>query len=195
MHQLRSRPTRARIAMMNCRSPQPAIGRRASRAARFCHREPDALRCASCTVCRAAKHCEQQEGRRRTGKPNCNMANGRSSCGRVAEKRYTEFLRFACSIQRLKMTSNESAKTPGFAEDPVRPSRPTNARSGEEIYRSLRETLEDRCYGSYVMINTETEEYVLGSTTSEAHANFMERFGAEAPGWCTRIGVSVFATL
>lgn len=66
--------------------------------------------------------------------------------------------------------------------------------AGERRYKSIRATLERHHYGSYVMINTCTGEYVLGATTSQAHADFIENFGESAPGWCTRIGASVFAT-
>jgi hypothetical protein len=69
--------------------------------------------------------------------------------------------------------------------------RPTG---GPRTYSRLRPALERDHFGSYVMINTDTAEYVVAATTSEAHAAFIERFGESAPGWCTRIGVSVFAT-
>jgi hypothetical protein len=66
--------------------------------------------------------------------------------------------------------------------------------TGEAIYGSIRELLEQSHFGSYVMINTVTAEYVIGSTTSQTHAEFIGRFGEQAPGWCTRVGASVFAT-
>lgn len=66
--------------------------------------------------------------------------------------------------------------------------------SGEVLYRSMQETLERDHLGAYVIINTETAEYVIGSTTSEVHTEFIDQFGEDAPGWCTRIGASVFAT-
>jgi hypothetical protein len=68
-------------------------------------------------------------------------------------------------------------------------------KSGAVQYDALRARLERDHYGAYVMINTATAEYVVAPTTSEVHAAFIERFGVEAPGWCTRIGTSVFATL
>ena len=43
------------------------------------------------------------------------------------------------------------------------------------------------------MINTATSDYVVAPTTSEVHTAFIERFGENAPGWSTRIGVSIFA--
>lgn len=66
--------------------------------------------------------------------------------------------------------------------------------AGEALYGSIRESLEQNHFGSYVMINTDTAEYVIGPTTSQVHAEFIRRFGEQAPGWCTRIGASVFAT-
>ena|SRR5712691_10247875 len=86
----------------------------------------------------------------------------------------------------------QSTTVPGFQE--THDASPTDIRDGREIYLSLREALESEYYGSYVMIDTRTGQYVLGATTSEVHAKFLERFGIDAPGWCTRIGVSVFAT-
>jgi hypothetical protein len=66
--------------------------------------------------------------------------------------------------------------------------------SGERRYKSLKEELEREHYGSYVMINIDTSEYVIAPTTSQVHAEFIHRFGEDVPGWCTRIGASVFAT-
>jgi hypothetical protein len=86
----------------------------------------------------------------------------------------------------------ESATAPGFQEE--QQASPAGIREGKEIYRSLKEKLESQHYGSYVMIEARTEQYVLGATTSEVHSKFIERFGIDAPGWCTRIGVSIFAT-
>ena len=74
-------------------------------------------------------------------------------------------------------------------------SRPRAPKSGEAQYDRIRGELEKDHYGDYEMINTDTSEYVVAPTTSAAHAAFIEKFGADAPGWCTRIGVSVFATL
>jgi hypothetical protein len=61
-------------------------------------------------------------------------------------------------------------------------------------YSSLQAHLEQQHYGSYVMIDVETLEYVIAQTASKTHAKFMEKFGENGCGWCTRIGVSVFAT-
>jgi hypothetical protein len=67
------------------------------------------------------------------------------------------------------------------------------SRAGEAHYARIREALEKDHYGAYVMINTETAEYAVAPTTSEVVGEFIERFGENAPGWCTRIGASVFA--
>jgi hypothetical protein len=63
-----------------------------------------------------------------------------------------------------------------------------------KAYARIRAALEREHFGSYVMINTDTAEYVVAGTTSDVHAAFIEKFGEGAPGWCTRIGTSVFAS-
>jgi hypothetical protein len=67
--------------------------------------------------------------------------------------------------------------------------------SGEEIYEALKRRLEAQYRGAYVMINLRDGQFVVGETTSDVHSKFIAQFGADAAGWCTRIGVSVFATL
>jgi predicted metal-dependent phosphoesterase TrpH len=69
------------------------------------------------------------------------------------------------------------------------------AEIGKRRYAPLKENLERDHFGAYVMINTDTSDYVVAPTTSEVYAAFVERFGEDASGWCTRIGVSVFATI
>lgn len=66
-------------------------------------------------------------------------------------------------------------------------------RRGESLYQRLRADLEAKHFGRYVMINTETGDYVTGETLSVAHTEFLNRYGLDAPGWGTRIGVSAFA--
>jgi hypothetical protein len=63
-----------------------------------------------------------------------------------------------------------------------------------KVYARIKDALERDHLGSYVMINTDTSDYVVAPTTSDVHAAFIEKFGVDAPGWCTRIGASVFAT-
>jgi hypothetical protein len=75
-----------------------------------------------------------------------------------------------------------------------RPAEDLEHLAGEALYGSIRKSLEQNHFGSYVMINTDTAEHVIGPTTSQVHAEFIGRFGEQAPGWCTRIGASVFAT-
>jgi hypothetical protein len=75
------------------------------------------------------------------------------------------------------------------------PTRPRAcSRSGAAHYDAIRERLERDHHGAYVMINTATADYVVAPTTSQVHAAFIKKFGESAPGWCTRIGTSVFAT-
>ena len=69
------------------------------------------------------------------------------------------------------------------------------AEIGKRRYASIKENLERDHFGAYLMINTDTSDYVVAPTTSQVYAAFTKRFGEDASGWCTRIGVSVFATL
>ena len=66
--------------------------------------------------------------------------------------------------------------------------------TAEIHYASMKEELEKNHYGSYVMINVDTLEYVVAQTASMVHAKFIEKYGEDQHGWCTRIGVSAFAT-
>lgn len=68
------------------------------------------------------------------------------------------------------------------------------AEIGKRRYASIRENLERDYFGAYVMINTDTSDYVVGPTISEADAAFTEKFGENAPGWSTRIGFPIFAS-
>ena len=63
---------------------------------------------------------------------------------------------------------------------------------GERRYDSISEMMERDHFGAYVMINTETSDYVVAPTISQVDAAFTKRFGEDAPSWSTRIGVSVF---
>jgi hypothetical protein len=69
------------------------------------------------------------------------------------------------------------------------------AEVGKRRYESIRENLERDHFGAYVMINTDTSEYMIAPTISQVHGAFIERFGEDAPIWWTRIGVSVFASI
>jgi hypothetical protein len=64
---------------------------------------------------------------------------------------------------------------------------------GERRYDSMKEIMERDHFGAYVMINTDTSDYVVGPTITQVHTAFIERFGENAPCWSTRIGVSLFA--
>lgn len=68
------------------------------------------------------------------------------------------------------------------------------AQSGEEIYEGLRASLEESHFGSYVMINLATHEHIIDRKMSAVHEKFITKFGQDAPGWSTRIGISAFAT-
>jgi hypothetical protein len=68
------------------------------------------------------------------------------------------------------------------------------AEIGKRRYASLKDDLERDHFGAYVMINIDTSDYVVGPTITQVHTAFIERFGEDASGWSTRIGVSIFAT-
>ena len=69
------------------------------------------------------------------------------------------------------------------------------AEIGKRRYASIKENLERDHFGAHVMINTDTSDYVVGPTITQVHTAFIERFGEDAPGWSTCIGVSIFATI
>jgi hypothetical protein len=69
------------------------------------------------------------------------------------------------------------------------------AEIGERRYDAIKENLERDHFGAYVMINTDTSDYVVAPTITQVHTAFIERFGENAPCWSTRIGVPVFATI
>jgi hypothetical protein len=66
---------------------------------------------------------------------------------------------------------------------------------GEQRYNSIKEMMERDHFGAYVMINTATSDYIVAPTILQVHTTFIERFGEDAPCWCMRIGVPVFATI
>jgi hypothetical protein len=68
------------------------------------------------------------------------------------------------------------------------------AEIGKRRYASLKDDLERDHFGAYVMISIDTSDYVVGPTITQVDAAFTERFGEDASGWSTRIGVSIFAT-
>jgi hypothetical protein len=69
------------------------------------------------------------------------------------------------------------------------------AEIGKRRYASLKDNLERDHFGAYVMINIDTSDYVVGPTITQVHTAFIERFGEDASGWSTRIGVSIFASI
>ena len=65
----------------------------------------------------------------------------------------------------------------------------------EAFYEEHKAELESLYFGKYILINTETLDYVTGPTVTGTHMKFMETFGENAPGWMTRVGVSIFVTI
>lgn len=89
-----------------------------------------------------------------------------------------------------------TGKLDGFAEKAERSANIARVSEiGRKRYDSIRDQLERDHFGAYVMINTDTSQYVVAPTTSEVYAAFIEKFGEDTSGWCTRIGVPVFATI
>lgn len=58
-----------------------------------------------------------------------------------------------------------------------------------EIARSL----DREHHGEYVMVEMAGRNFVVAPTISEVHRKFIESFGAQADGFCLRIGASPFA--
>ena len=48
---------------------------------------------------------------------------------------------------------------------------------GERRYDAIKENLERDHFGAYVMINTDTSDYIVGPTITQVHTAFIERFG------------------
>ena len=66
------------------------------------------------------------------------------------------------------------------------------ADAGEKVFEKFRSKLEAEYPGQYVMINVDTHDYVVAKTITEVHKSYRRSFPG-TPGWCTRIGASVFA--
>jgi hypothetical protein len=89
----------------------------------------------------------------------------------------------------------QAGKLNRFAEDAQAEYRDHLSQSGQRRYDSIREELERDHFGAYVMINTDTSDYVVGPTITQVHSAFIERFGEDTPGWSTRIGVPIFGCI
>jgi hypothetical protein len=96
----------------------------------------------------------------------------------------------------------QAGKLDGLAEEALAEQRAGRDRGlrdiaaiGKRRYDSIKEITERDHFGAYVIINTDTSDYVVAPTISQVHAAFIERFGEDAPGWSTRIGVSIFAAI
>jgi hypothetical protein len=53
--------------------------------------------------------------------------------------------------------------------------------------------LEGEHRGEYLMVEMASRNFVVAPTASEVHRRFLEEFGAQADGFCMRIGASPFA--
>jgi hypothetical protein len=109
-----------------------------------------------------------------------------------AEREQVEVSRTGLHWEAINEDISIAGLLAGRPDDALSPLRHIAA-IGERRYDFIKEIMERDHFGAYVMINTDTSDYVVGPTISQVHAAFIERFGENAPGWSTRIGVSIFA--
>jgi hypothetical protein len=108
-----------------------------------------------------------------------------------AEREQVELSRVGLHWEAIEEDISIAGLLAGRPDDVLSPVRHIAA-IGERRYDSIKEIVERDHFGAYVMINTDTLDYVVGPTISQVHAAFIERFGEDAPGWSTRIGISIF---
>jgi hypothetical protein len=109
-----------------------------------------------------------------------------------AEREQVELSRVGLHWEAIDEDISIAGLLAGRSDDTLSPLRKLSA-IGERRYDSIKEIMERDHFGTFLMINTDTSDYVVGPTISQVHAAFIERFGENAPGWSTRIGVSIFA--
>jgi hypothetical protein len=105
-----------------------------------------------------------------------------------AEREQVELSRVGLHWEAIDEDISIAGLLAGHADDALR----HIAAVGERRYDSIKEIMERDHFGAHVMINTDTSDYIVAPTISEVHTAFIERFGEDAPGWSTRIGVSIF---
>jgi hypothetical protein len=64
--------------------------------------------------------------------------------------------------------------------------------AGERIFAAIKEEMERKHWGSYIIINVDNGQHVIASSLSDARKMFVMKCG-EAKGWCTRIGAPILA--
>jgi hypothetical protein len=64
--------------------------------------------------------------------------------------------------------------------------------TGERIFAAMKEEMERKHWGSYIIINVDNGQHVIAPSLSEAQKVFVMNFG-QAKGWCTRIGAPILA--
>jgi hypothetical protein len=64
--------------------------------------------------------------------------------------------------------------------------------TGECIFAAMKEEMERKHWGSYIIINVDNGQHVIAPSLSDARKSFVMEFG-QAKGWCTRIGVPILA--
>jgi hypothetical protein len=64
--------------------------------------------------------------------------------------------------------------------------------TGERIFAAMKEEMERKHWGSYIIINVDNGQHVIAPSLSEAQKMFVMEFG-QAKGWCTRIGAPILA--
>ena len=64
--------------------------------------------------------------------------------------------------------------------------------TGERIFAAIKEEMERKHWGSYIIINVDNGQHIIAPSLSDARKSFVMEFG-QAKGWCTRIGVPILA--
>jgi hypothetical protein len=115
----------------------------------------------------------------------------RGYCASPAQREQVELSRVGLHWETIDEDISIAGLLAGRPDDALSPLRQIAA-IGERRYDSIKEMMERDHFGAHVMINTDTSDYIVAPTLLQVHTAFVERFGEDAPGWSTRIGVSVF---
>ena len=78
---------------------------------------------------------------------------------------------------RLASESNEDERSEAARQTEI----------GEQLYEKYRTQLERKHFGQYVVFNTETGGYAIGTSHLDAIEAYRGKYG-DAPGWCRGIG-------
>ena len=64
--------------------------------------------------------------------------------------------------------------------------------TGERIFATIKEEMERKHWGSYIIINVDNGQHIIAPSLSDARQMYVMEFG-QAKAWCTRIGVPILA--